>query len=308
MFNGFNLSNIQDAKLGSTQITQIWYGPHLIWPTGPTPPHDYSQDYLTMTLLTNGKLALDKPGAASGTPNLYYSTDNGITWSNQFDSSRRTAEYPAGTKILMKNANILTLDISPSYPPYNINIMCEIDSTGDFNISGNVMSLIDGDNFRNMTSMSVNGTNYTFYSLFYASAATGRLMSAENLILPATTLTPYCYTSMFFGNSYMTSAPELPATILTESCYKTMFDSCAALTTAPDLLATTLVDSCYQGMFEGCSNLNYVKCLATDISAPYCLGSWLYQVSSSGTFVKDANTSWPTGSSGIPSNWTTVNN
>lgn len=305
MFNGFDLSTIQDAKLGSTQIQEIWYGHNLIWPTT---PHDYSQDYLTMTLLTSGKLAIDKPGLASGTPNLYYSTDNGITWSNQFDSSRRTAEYPAGTKILMKNANTLTLNISPSYPSYNINIMGEIGSTGDFNISGNVMSLIDGDNFRNMTSMIVNNTNYTFYSLFSGVAALGRLISAENLILPATTLTPYCYDAMFFGKSYMTSAPELPATVLTEGCYTSTFNSCTALTTAPELPATTLADYCYRSLFESCSNLNYVKCLATDISAYGCTSNWLFQVSSSGTFVKDANTTWPTGTNGIPTNWNVVNN
>ena len=48
--------------------------------------------------------------------------------------------------------------------------------------------------------------------------------------------------------------------------------------------------------------------LATDISAGSCLNNWVYNVASSGTFVKNpAMNSLPTGTSGIPSGWTVVN-
>ena len=58
-------------------------------------------------------------------------------------------------------------------------------------------------------------------------------------------------------------------------------------------------------MFSGCTNLNYIKMLATDISADGCLETWVNNVSSTGTFVKDPNmTSLPTGDSGIPNGWT----
>ena len=84
-----------------------------------------------------------------------------------------------------------------------------------------------------------------------------------------------------------------------------MFQGCRSLTTAPELPATTLTTSCYMYMFEGCRNLNYIKCLATDISASTCLSSWVYNVASSGTFIKAANmTSWPTNVDGIPNGWT----
>jgi len=60
-------------------------------------------------------------------------------------------------------------------------------------------------------------------------------------------------------------------------------------------------------MFRGCTALNYIKCLATDISAVGCITSWLQDVSSTGTFVKNPNmTSWTTGLDGIPYNWTVV--
>ena len=123
--------------------------------------------------------------------------------------------------------------------------------------------------------------------------------------LPATTLTQGCYTSMFYGCTSLTTAPALSATTLANNCYETMFRDCTSLTTAPDLLSTTLVQRCYYQMFYGCSNLNYIKMLATDISATYCLSNWVSGVANSGTFVKAASmTTLPTGSDGIPSGWT----
>lgn len=125
--------------------------------------------------------------------------------------------------------------------------------------------------------------------------------------LPATTLASSCYDEMFLGCTSLTTAPELPATTLRGYCYVSMFYGCTSLTSAPELPATTLAEECYREMFYGCTNLNYVKCLATDINASGCLSDWLKNVSSSGTFVKNPSmSSWTTGPSGIPSNWTTV--
>ena len=126
--------------------------------------------------------------------------------------------------------------------------------------------------------------------------------------LPATTLAGYCYRYMFRGCTILTTAPELPATTLASNCYYGMFRGCTSLTTAPELPATTLASNCYYDMFRGCSKLNYIKMLATDISATECLYYWVSGVASTGTFVKNpAMNSLPTGSSGIPSGWTVVN-
>lgn len=126
--------------------------------------------------------------------------------------------------------------------------------------------------------------------------------------LPATTLADYCYSSMFYGCTSLTIAPELPVTTLEDSCYANMFSNCTSLKIAPTLPATTLVDNCYEGMFDGCSNLNYIKMLATDISANACLASWVLNVPSTGKFIKNASmTSLPRGDSGIPSGWTVQN-
>jgi hypothetical protein len=87
-----------------------------------------------------------------------------------------------------------------------------------------------------------------------------------------------------------------------------MFYYCSGLLEIPNLPAKVLQAQCYKSMFYGCSKLNYIKMLATDISASNCLTSWVYNVSSTGTFVKASEmTSLPTGSNGIPSGWTVVN-
>ena len=127
--------------------------------------------------------------------------------------------------------------------------------------------------------------------------------------LPVTTLTDYCYNQMFEGCTSLTTAPALPATTLAESCYSNMFYGCTSLTATPALPATTLSSWCYSQMFFDCTNLNYIKMLATDISASDCLYNWVSGVSATGTFVKNASLSEGTigrGENGIPEGWTVV--
>ena len=143
------------------------------------------------------------------------------------------------------------------------------------------------------------------YSSMFANCKS--LTVAPNL--PATTLAGACYSSMFVSCTSLTVAPELPATKLESVCYNNMFYGCTSLISAPVLPATKLEFMCYGSMFNGCTKLNYINCLATDISASNCTGSWVDGVASTGTFVKNPDmTSWTTGTSGIPSGWTIENN
>ena len=129
--------------------------------------------------------------------------------------------------------------------------------------------------------------------------------------LPATTLAPSCYLYMF-SNTNITSGPELPATTLAKKCYAYMFSNCTSLITAPDLPATTLVLNCYAYMFKGCSILTYIKCLGytsgdntgdNDKPTTEYAGAWVDGVGPYGTFIKNPNMTWPTGTSGIPDRW-----
>ena len=92
--------------------------------------------------------------------------------------------------------------------------------------------------------------SYCYGSMFYDCTS---LTTAPNL--PATTLAEGCYQYMFYGCTSLTTAPELPAPTLTAECYTYMFYGCTSLTTAPELPATMLAEYCYRSMFNRCTSL-----------------------------------------------------
>ena len=85
-----------------------------------------------------------------------------------------------------------------------------------------------------------------------------------------------------------------------------MFQGCSKLIEGPEILATTLATSSCNTMFSDCSKLNLIKCMVTgtNYSNTY---NWVSGVqTNSGTFVKKVGVAWPTGNSGIPNNWTVI--
>lgn len=158
----------------------------------------------------------------------------------------------------------------------------------------------------NLVNVQLPATTLAGSCYVYMFAYCNSLITAPEL--PATTLANYCYRYMFAYCNNLITAPELPSTTLAEDCYSLMFRECRSLVNAPELPAATLVRGCYDSMFYDCTNLNYIKCLATDISANNCTNNWVHGVqTSSGTFVKNPNittTTWGTGVSGIPNRWT----
>jgi hypothetical protein len=178
-------------------------------------------------------------------------------------------------------------------------------STGNFKASGNIMSLVYGDNFSGQTSLQ--GLSYAFQGLFKNCSG---LTSIDNLMLPATTLAESCYDKMFRNCTSLTEVPTdlLPSVRLENNCYNEMFEQCSSLRTAPDLLAPDGAYGCYVLMFYGCSSLNYVKCLLTTIDASQYTNTWLSGVSASGTFIKSPNANWGVcKTSMIPCGWTVQN-
>ena len=143
--------------------------------------------------------------------------------------------------------------------------------------------------------------------------AYGNIMSLvdEENYVTATTLQTYAFTGLFTGNTTLTDASGLllPATTLAERCYFAMFLNCTALVKAPALPATTLVDFCYNNMFNGCTSLSSVVCLATDISATDCTVDWVDGVAAEGIFTAaDKTVAWKADNTeGIPSGWTREN-
>lgn len=215
----------------------------------------------------------------------YKTTNNKWQRANQ---NELTTEINKG-EFLYIRANWIT----SNHKSFNITRSC--------NLRGNCLSLLFENNADKQHNISK--FPYAFSSLFNSCP----IKEVVSDFLPATTLASGCYYYMFNNCTSLTTAPELPATTLTQYCYSHMFHDCTSLTTAPELPATTLASSCYYYMFYGCTKLSYIKMLATDISASSCLNDWVYNVAPRGIFIKHSDKTLPTGSSGIPSGWTVVN-
>ena len=267
----------------------------------PIPLHNYFYiealaDGMTVTL--NNTIPMDGMDFSITAPanELEYSTDQQV-W-RRLPNNIASSAINNGERIYLRGNATSTYDTANFIMGmgfFNITQSC--------NIGGNIMSLLFNDDFEDKTDLT--GYDAAFGSLFLQQP----IVDASELILPATTLSMVCYAAMFDGCTSLTTAPALPATTLADGCYTGMFRSCTSLRTVHGLPAPVLTDQCYAVMFQHCSNLSYIKMLATDISAEDCLDSWVTDVSSTGTFVKDPALSEDTigrGTNGIPLGWTVV--
>lgn len=281
-------------------------------------PIDYSTHYLTMVAETNN--VSFAYSTASSNNKLNYSLDGGSTWS-ELGNNQSTTSINSGDKIMFR-ASSLTVDTERG--------IGKITPSASATVEGNIMSLEYGDNFIGQT---VVQNNYQFRKLF---SGVTTITSAENMILPATTVKQQCYSQMFQGCTNLVKTPKtigssamtwsgsycmsnmfsdctslvnvsstlLPALNLGTQCYWYMFENSTSLIESPLLLATTLEGQSYQGMFNGCSSLNTITCLATNQSNS--TNDWTTGVAATGTFYKHPSASWSSGNNGIPSTWTVV--
>lgn len=194
-----------------------------------------------------------------------FSTDDGATWTEK--STNNTAGgivvtlTNVGDKVMFRGTNAAYSDLDK----YN-----SFSCTADCYVYGNVMSLINKDNFATNTTLEAQGT---FYYLFKDNTKIYN-HDSKTLELPATTLQDACYKYMFLCCTNLTKAPNLPATDLANHCYYSMFESCYALTsTQEELPATTLQTYCYMGMFHGCSALTKAPKLPAPSLVGYCYQS-----------------------------------
>lgn len=317
-----NYIQLEDALMPNVslvqEITKLYYNPII-------GDIDYTQQYLTFEAVTSGKFGFIK----SLCNNVQYSLDNGSTWVNMdFDADITrlgslsesdlvwTPTVEAGQKILWKATYIYNEDADV----FGIGLFY---SSGDYNISGNILSMVAGDNFTTVDIDDVN-TTYLLYGTFglvnyqvlHNDATQGTFntipgpIDCSNLVLlPKHDGCDYYMAFQCCGK--MTTAPKLAVTELVGGDYMYMFAGCESLTTAPVLPATTLAEGCYRAMFNGCTNLNNITMLATDISASNCLNGWVNGVSAIGTFTKASGVEIPTAGednnyAGIPEGWTVV--
>lgn len=235
----------------------------------------YTREYLTFEALEAGTFTLNIPANVNSTymTSVSYSTDDGENWTTtNVDSTAQTITTPtinAGDKVLWKGVGkSMAKDKSSDNFSY-------FSSTGNFNVSGNIMSLLYGDEFVDQVTFP-SGSMYNFSRLFTSNI---KLISARDLILSATTVGSYgCY-AMFYKCTSLTTAPELPATTVGPNCYEFMFYQCSSLVNLPSTLpTTTLADNCYKQMFDKCSALTSIPSglLPATTLAPNCY-KWMFE-------------------------------
>ena len=219
---------------------------------------DYTEPfYLENTTGTNKTALIKKNNSSAPTLTIEVSSDKS-TWTTLGTTSTTALDVtvPANSKVYLRcTAYQWATTVST-------NNIISFDDT----IGGNVMSLLYGSSFVGTETTFPGTTTHQFDKLFSASSIT----NAKKLLLPATTLTNYCYYQMFLGCTALTSAPALPANALAIGCYYEMFRNCSSLTSAPALPATTLTNQCYYGMFRNCSLLTSAPALPATTMVSQC--------------------------------------
>ena len=323
---------LQDYKVLYEQgikIDHIIYNGQVVWPTTVKPDPSTIPFYVENITNSNETVTIKKQNSNNETIDVYKSDDK-TYWTLLGTTSTTALTFT----LVPRQRVYLRATTSTWHGGSVVNGSNTI--TGMSKVGGNIMSLLYGNNFENQTTITTNKALCNLFNI--ATTSNYDLLDASDLALPATTLSNSCYNGLFSGCKSLVNGPkilpattlsnscynnmfnacislinppELPATTLADSCYMSMFYGCNSMTTAPDLLASTLVSSCYWYMFTSCDSLNYVKCLATsgfeEAGAGgyyYNTQDWLDTVSSTGTFVKAAGITWPTGKNGIPSGWT----
>ena len=224
-----------------------------------TVPASASFSGLTLEAINSGTVTID-----SDPMNLTIEmSKDGVNWTSK-TGNQIYIDLSAGEKVYLRGDNS-TYAKTVNGVGYCTTIVC----TSPFYAYGNVMSLIDSRNFESLRSFR---ESKALDGLFQNSENL-RSHPTKQLELPATELTPNCYSGMFYGCTGITRSPSLPATALSKGCYASMFNGCTSLINPPVLPATKLAESCYHSMFYGCTSLTAAPALPATTLAERCYGS-----------------------------------
>ena len=239
--------------------------------------------YIKFTTIDNGtdsvRIVLnsgDSTPAFTSIPFIYYSSTTGKNF-QQMDVTYKTHDgqwYEFSKERPMYIYGFNPRGFTKSDTMY---IHFDFDGPSKFNISGNIMGLIDG--FSEVTTIP---SLYCFYKLFLGVSL---IYDASALRLPAKVIKGAAYYEMFRNCNNMVAGPDIDGTdnsgyggttamfkgckslvecpkfsfeTVGSSACREMFMDCNELINPPKILpATTLADSCYQSMFYSCHKIRF---------------------------------------------------
>lgn len=278
---------------------------------------------------TDGLFGVSK--TSNITLDMDYSLD-GVTWTAYDGTNLPSITVPAGGNIYLRGNNRNSGNYS-NYYTFTMNV--------DYNIGGNLCSLVEKNNFASLTSLS-STYNRCFSHLFYNDT---HLIDASDVnIGNVTTINAeMCFAYMFSGCTSLqfscdfntitsinasecfsycwqncTSLLVAPTfenlTSIYAFCFSRAFSFCISLETGVDFTKITSIGNTatFQGCYESCSKLSTVYTPNIATWDTNLFSSWLQyagtQATGTKTVYKPAVLSIPTSStSGVPTGWTTQN-
>lgn len=171
---------------------------------------------------------------------LEYSTTFGNSWNEYSGQISINKGYTALFK-----ASVGDLENNDGLGRFNVD--------GNFSVEGNIMSLLYGDAFMNVTDINYEGKNhkYAFRELFVDQR--NNLIYAKDLVLPATSLSEGCYLGLFRHCNKLIEGPlSLPATDLPKTCYHLMYQETKKMKILPSFNGVNFGEDSCKEMFEGC--------------------------------------------------------
>lgn len=207
--------------------TQNIYG-NMLNPT----ENPYYYRYFEIEALTSGVFLLSiivwEYGNTSTNINLYYSKNNS-NWT--LFNQRLGISVNSGDKISFKAdfINDYNNGLFNNFSNGSIAIsITEEATTIDYNCYGNIMSLLNGDNFKENSEFPKTDSINCF-EIFNGCFYDTNIIDASNLILPSKNLPIGCYTSMFSYCLKLQKLPTIYPSILSDYCYQFMFEHAGEL-------------------------------------------------------------------------------
>lgn len=228
-----------------------------------------TNSYFTIEILSAGNLYINKSAADAPDATFYY-------WVNTTPNA--AMDNYTGSITTTTAAQYITISVGDKIKFYRAEstrlTANEADSGGSTRIRGTAGMKFSG-NLASLINFSESIPTYCFRYLFYQA----NVIDISNLEFPWSSLSAYCFIRLFQG--------------------------CSALEKGPTLKHVNLASRCYQWMFINCTNLSSITCLQKNPDNNF--NNWLSGVAATGVFIKDKDTTWPSGATGIPSGWTIKN-
>ena len=200
--NGFNLSDITDAKLGATTLGSIYLGSTKLWPLGAPLMYkdwtNYEKQYFTVEILEdNCSIAMYRAGSGSYTAPAFsfsYSINGGnwvtISWGATTSAAYWYVPDSNDNRVYFSKGDIVRFKSTRQNWGQTVGFYGARDTSFNFikkvKVYGNINSLIKGDDFYKNYYVSDVNTQGMFTNLFNAqSPYRANLTDISNLFVPS---------------------------------------------------------------------------------------------------------------------------